>query len=540
MITITKKKRLLSIFLFFIFANIFCIDLNNTQEEKKEELTISISSDIPVLHPHVSFNTSEAQILTALYEGLFVYDPYTLQPVPAIAKSWSVVGERTWRFTIRNDAKFENGDPITAQTFVDAWFNLLEPEANYPYASLLDCIDGAADYRLGKLKRKDQVGLQAESEYSLLVYTNAPAGHLPSILCHHAFAAVHKTQLKDATWYAKNNVDSVKKAFKPISSGSYTISNFSKKEISLAKNKKYWDSSSVEIPKIKILIDIDVNEAAQQFNAGQIDWLLRADVLPKIGEERCIHIDPMFATEYFFFKTSSYTVKSKKLREALLLAIPYNELRKDHLIKATSLVFPLAGYPRVKGVEEYNEFKAIQIVNELVLKDEEKQLLIKLPEGKYYTDLAKVLTKAWEKLGLKCNIEQSNADKYYDELKTKEYSLGTISWIADFADPLAFLELFRANSSLNDSGWSNNEFEHNLRKAGTETTLKKRYEYLSKAEQILLDECVVIPLSHSLSVNIIDTFSIGGWHSNAINIHPFKFLKFTTPQAIPGLVRANF
>ena len=166
-------------------------------EEQEKDFNMFISEGFPMLHPHVSYNADEAQLLTALCEGLFIYDPLTLEPIGGIAESWKVTGGRTWRFNIRENAKFENGDAITAITFKEAWLNLLSPDLGCPYASLLDCIDGVADWRLGKLKNKNQIGIQVESERVLTVYTTSPCQYLPLILCHHAFSAVHPSQLKD-------------------------------------------------------------------------------------------------------------------------------------------------------------------------------------------------------------------------------------------------------------------------------------------------------------------------------------------------------
>lgn len=138
------------------------IELEKTEMENEKDFNICISDSIPMLHPHISYNADEAQLLTALYEGLFVYDPKTLEPIGGIAESWKVTGGRTWRFILRENAKFENGDAITATTFKDSWLNLLSPELNCPYASLLDCIDGVSDWRNGKLKNKNQIGIQVD------------------------------------------------------------------------------------------------------------------------------------------------------------------------------------------------------------------------------------------------------------------------------------------------------------------------------------------------------------------------------------------
>lgn len=523
----------------FICTALLCLSVFSQEEfNSRREFNAGISNSIPMMHPHISFNADESQILTALYEGLFVYDPYTLQPIPALAESWTKTGGRTWRFTIKRNAKFENGDPITAQTFVESWLNLLTPEAEFEYASLLDFIDGAADYRSGKLKNKTQVGIKAESERIFVVYTNMQAEHLPAVLCHHAFSAVHPSQLKNTQKLSKSSsFKNAKTAFKPISSGPYKIEKFTEKELILTKNENYWDKNSVEIPKINLLLNLTKEQAAEKFNKGEIDWLSRSDVINQIGDQRNIHIDPMFATEFFFFKTSAGISRIKEIREALLLAVPYEELREGYLIKASTLVFPLAGYPEIKGINEYNVQKAEEIINKLNLTKEEKKIVIKLPDLQYYKDLISILNKAWKKIGISCEVIFFPFSSYYNELKSSDYNLGIISWIGDFADPLAFLEIFRPNSTLNDSNWKNVEFEQTLKRAAADSQIKSRFEKLGAAEELLLKDFVIIPLSHQVSVNIIDLFSIEGWYSNAINIHPFKFIKFVRPQLLPGVAK---
>ena len=523
----------------FICAIFLCLPAcSQTGSVSNREFNVAISNGIPMLHPHISFNADEAQILTALYEGFFVYDPYTLQPMPALAEQWTHTDGRIWRFTIKENAKFENGDPITAQTFADSWFNLLTPGAGFEYSSLLDFIDGAADYRTGKLKNKNQVGIKAESERVFAVYTNMQAEHLPSILCHHAFSAVHPSQLKNTQKLSKSTaIKNAKSAFKPLSSGPYKIEKFTEKEIILTKNENYWDTNSVEISKINLLLNLTKEQAAEKFNKGEIDWLSRSDVIPKIGDQRNIRIDPMFATEFFFFKTSAGISRIKEIREALLLAVPYEELREGYLIKASTLIFPLAGYPAIKGIGEYNIQKAEEIINKLGLTKSEKKIVIKVPDLQYYKDLISILNKAWEKIGITCEAKFFPFSSYYNELKSSDYNLGIISWIGDFADPLAFLEIFRPESTLNDSDWNNREFEQTLKKAAADAQIKSRFEKLSTAEELLLKDCVIIPLSHQVSVNIIDLFSIEGWYSNAINIHPFKFIKFVRPQPLPDVAR---
>ncbi len=118
--------------------------------ELQKEFIIVDSVQNYDLNPHTATYASEAQLLTGLYEGLFSYDPKTLEPLSAISETHLVSEDKlVWTFSIRKEVKFSNGDPITADTIRNSWLSLLDPEKKAPYASLLDCIAGAEAYRTG-------------------------------------------------------------------------------------------------------------------------------------------------------------------------------------------------------------------------------------------------------------------------------------------------------------------------------------------------------------------------------------------------------
>jgi len=511
-------------------------DKAKEKEEQNECFNIFISEGIPLLHPHLSFNADEAQLLSAVYEGLFIYDPKTLSPIGGIAESWKVTGGRTWRFILRKDAKFENGDAITAETFKASWLNLLSPSLNCPYASLLDCIDGAADWRRGKLKNKNQIGIQVESEYILTVYTTAPCQHLPLILCHHAFSAVHPSQLGVvASLMKKKEFKNVKEAFRPISSGPFRVTDWTAEKIVFEKNKAYWDANDVKLSHIVSYTKLKDEDASYMFNVGKLHWLNNATLIKDVVDKQTIHIGAMFATEYFYFRLDSEATKNEKIREALLLAIPYERLRSQYLIPATTLVFPLPDYPRLQGIDEYNIYKAKNILENVKLNEKNEKIKIIFPENTYYDSLAKILKEAWERLGFVVEWKSYAPSEYYVALKKPGYSVAPLSWIADFADPTSFLEMFRQDSSLNNTLWKNAEYENLLKIAASEQDARNRYKKLSEAEELLLDSNVIIPLSHNPSVNVIDLYQISGWYPNAINIHPFKFIKIKKGKAVQNI-----
>jgi len=533
-----NKKNIVPFLVLCIAPFVACAE---SETYPQNEFIVSITTGIPNLHPHAAYNANEAQILTGLYEGLCTYDPYTLQPIAGLAKDWKVSADGlTWTFTLRDKLVFENGDPITAQVFCDSFINLLNPQLDLPYASLLDCVKGIKEYRTGKSTDMSAIGLYAESDTSLKISLIYPAEQLANILCHHAFSAVHPSQLKAIAQYAgKSSFASPAAAFKPIASGPFKIESFTGDKIRLIKNPAYWDTEAVRLPAISLLLDEDADKMTEAFNQGAIHWLCGSVNLNKVAAAYTIHITPMFATEYFYFKTNTSPCNNQTIREALLAALPYQELRKDYLIPAKTLVFPLTGYPTVPGIDKQDTAKAEKLLKNAPQPETAKPVKILLPETAFYTEQAALLKKAWEKIGITTEITTVPFETYYDRLKTDNYHLAVISWIGDFADPLAFLELFRSDSSLNDSGWHNTEYENFIKKASAEQNRKKRFEYLAKAEQLLLDSSVLIPLSHVPAINVIDLSDIKGWYVNAVNIHPFKCIRFAQPDPLPGVALSS-
>jgi oligopeptide transport system substrate-binding protein len=502
----------------------------------QQEFVANISDRAPEWRPHKAYNADEAQILTAIYEGLYVYDPYNLDPVRALAESENVSKDSLeWTFHIRKDAKFANGDPITAGDIRNSWIALLDPAINAPYASLLDPIVGAADYRSGKNADPASVKILAPNAETLIVDLVTPAPQLPKILCHHAFSVLTPGDLK------MDKAAAVASSYAPVSSGAFMVTSQTKDEIVLSKNPNYWDAEHVYLPSIRLVLSGDAKVLTERFNRGEIHWLAGSVNADKIVDPTAIRITPMFSTEYFFFRTTWGPWTDAKIRNALLLAIPWADFRANYLIPAKTLVFPIAGYPTLDGITKQNVDEAKRLLVAAGVTDPSKMepIVISVLDYEAFTKLAKTLETAWTSIGLTVKIRAMPAATYYDTLRTNDYTLGVTSWIGDFADPLAFLELFRPASSLNDSGWNNPGFEQLIVDASACKQTKDRYAKLAEAEKVLLDDGVILPVAHNPSLNVIDTNGITGWYANALDIHPFKFVRFSQRKVMPGVAYAR-
>lgn len=500
------------------------LDLENEEDDKSPQqplfapelqrtLVISAVESPLDLNPHTSSYTNEAQLINSLQEGLFCYDPKTLDPVPAIASSYRISRDKKrWTFTLRTDAKFSDGTVITAEDVIDSWLRL-QKTPSAPYASLLDCIKGIKEYRLSLID-ETQVGLKAKGQ-TLTVTLNTPAAHLPRLLCHHAFSVVNKDE--------------------NVFSGAYTVESKDEKKLVLLKNKEYWDAGNVALEHIEINFSNDSKETAWLFNTGRTDWAMSAVDTSLLLNKNSIRISAIFGTTYLFFTCRNPLWNNAELRNALLMAVPWDALRKGNLINATTLVYPLSGYPEVEGLEYYNEDDALDMMVQArktagIEQDKKLELTFGITDTEYMKNLAQILHDAWEPLGVELVPFKISDERYLSSIPHLKYDMFSYSWIGDFADPLAFLELFREGSTLNQSEWKNEKFSQTLNLADNETNAAERYKLLGQAEQILLDDAVVLPISHSISLHAINLEHIGGWYTNALDIHPFKSIYFMQTQ----------
>ena len=510
------------------------IDLEEGSDEKADlaeqrPLTILMAQQPLNLDIHTSTYSSEAQILDSLYDGLFSYDPKTLDPLPAIAESYKISRDKKrWTFTLRDDVTFSDGDKITAYTVRESWLSLLRTPGA-PYASMLDCIKGAADYRNGLVSEKD-VGITARNDKTLVITLLNPTAHLAKLLCHHAFAVckVKDSGMTDTT----------------VFSGAFTIQNQTENSLTLIKNERYWDAKNVRLPQITIQQSNELKDNSWKFNDGSADWISGMMDTNALLNKNTIRISAIFGTEYLFFSCKNKPWNDADFRNALLTAVPWDLLRQNSLVKASTLIYPLAGYQGVNGISETSPEDALEM-----MQDARKKLGI--PQDEILTitfgisstserqkSQAELLKNAWEPLGVELKVQTTPDDRYIDSITGWNADIFSYSWIGDFADPIAFLELFRGGSTLNPSKWQNQKFDELIQKANESTDNGEHYKFLVQAEQILLDDGEVIPISHSISLHALNLQQVGGWYVNALDIHPYKYLylKKAKVESAPNVI----
>ena len=474
------------------------------------------------LNPQITNYSSDSQILNGLYEGLFSTNPLTLEPQYAIAKEFKISRDKKrWTITLRDDALFSNGEKITAESVRDCWLRMLANPTS-PYSSLLDIIRGAEDFRNGRCDFS-QVGIYATAENVLSIYLNSPANYLPRILCHTAFSITHSNP--------------------EIYSGPYELEIAADRRYILKKNPYYWDRANVTLERITFVQSENTDDNTYYYNTGEVDWVTASVNQQKLLDISAIQMSATFGTGYLYFKMSGRKPADSKcskvwdypeFRNAILEAFPWEKIHKKYLIPATTLVYPLSGYPQIDGFDYTDAIEASLKMKDArekygVASEEIIPLVMHVFENEFSEEEEKLLKEAFEPLGVELEIRKISSYLYYSTVAAADADILITSWIGDFADPLAFLELFRGASTMNESGWKNARFDELLEQAASAGDTE-RLKLLGQAENILMDEGMVLPLYRSVSSNIIDVNEVGGWYTNAFDLHPLKYLYKKQPK----------
>ncbi len=519
---------LLSVFLFSLFAVAPIV----AQDEDDDEFVITFLKGDAQLNPIYSYTSTEAQIYTALYEGLVSYHPLTMEPVPAVAERWDVSDDGlVYTFHLRPEARYWNGDPVRPEDFRETWLKLIAPETGASYNFLFDVIDGAREYRTGADSDPTSVGIVVRDNRTLEVRLHRPATHFLKILCHHSFVPVHPSVRERRDWSELSTVPS---------NGPYYITSRSGDEIVLTRNELYWAADLVQIPRMRFLFLDEEADATKLFNDGTAHWVTSGINFEAVATRSAIIINPLFATTYFFVKADKAPFSDPRVRRALALLVPWRQIRSEeyHFVPADTLVPQIPFYPEVERITEPNVDEALTLLEEAGYRRGVRLPTITLfvPQGQENARIAGILTEAWETaLEVSVDIVAGSYPGYFDALRSEEYTVGTVSWIGDFADPMTFLQMWISGSNVNSAGFSDSRYDDLIDESMTQTG-EERYRTLGMAEEILLGTGTVLPVSHSPAINLIDLDVVEGWFPNPLDIHPVRYFRFAEYTPIPGVI----
>lgn len=487
------------------------------------------------LDPHVVTGSIEHNLCMALLEGLLGRDPENLRIVPGVARAWQVSEDgRTYRFHLREDAKWSNGDPVTAADFVYSWRRALLPALGNNYAYMLYYIRNAQKFHAGEITDFSQVGVKAPDDLTLEIELDNPTPFFLQLLTHMSYFPVHQATI-EAFGAADERGTRWTRPGNHVGNGPFKLKEWVlNRSIVVEKNEHYWDAGTVKLQQIVFYPIQNVTTEERMFRAGQLHITGSAPV-DKVAYYRdekpaTIRISPFFSTYYYLFNTLAPPLDQEKVRQALAVSIDRQQI-VDRITKAGEI--PAFSYtpPDTNGYTasakiEYDVKRARALLAAAGYPSGEgfppMELMYNTSEG--HRRIAIAIQQMW-KANLNINVTLFNQDwkVYLDKRDAKDYQVARAGWIGDYLDPNTFLDMYTTNSGNNDTGWSNPDYDALIAQAARTTDQEGRYALFQQAEAILMTELPIVPIYTYVSKTLISP-DVRGWYPNILDIHPYKYI----------------
>ena len=485
------------------------------------------------LDPHVVTGRIESDLCLALLEGLVGWHPEGKRLIPAAAKSWEQSEDaKTYRFHLREDAKWSNGDPVTAADFVYSWRRALLPALGNNYAYMLYYIRNAERFHQGEITDFSQVGITTPDDLTLAVELENPTPFFLQLLTHMSYYPVHQATV-EAFGAADERGTRWTRPGNHVGNGPFKLKEWVlNRSIVVEKNEHYWDADTVKLNQIVFYPIQNETTEERMFRAGQLHITSRipVDKIAHYRQERpdTLKIFPFFSTYYYLFNTSAAPLDRVKVRQALAMSIDRQQIvekiTKAGEIPAFSYTPPdTNGYTAAAQVR-YDLERARGLLAEAGYPDGTGfpglELMYNTSEG--HRRIAIAIQQMW-KTNLNINVTLTNQDwkVYLDKRDEKDYQVARAGWIGDYLDPNTFLDMYTSNSGNNDTGWSNRRYDALIAQAGATTDQERRFALFQDAESILMTELPIMPIYTYVSKSLVSP-DVRGWYPNILDIHPYK------------------
>lgn len=491
------------------------------------------------LDPHLADGLSSAHVLRDLFEGLTAESPDG-RIIPGAAIRWNISRDgKTYTFYLRRDARWSNGDPVTAEDFVYGLRRSADPATASSYAQVLLPIANAAEVLAGDLP-VSELGVEAMDTYILQINMRDPTPYFLALLNHSSTYPVHRASLEehDAAFSRPGNL---------VSNGAYVLDSWKiRSSIELVKNNNYWDANNVVIDRVVYYPLEDQSTALKRFRKGKLHWTAAVPSnqfawLKKNYPDELV-ISPWMGSYYFGFNLEREPfIENPGLRKALVLALDrellttkvtqFGELPSYTLVPPGirdyfSPTIEWAEWTQEQRIEEARRLYAAAGYSE----ENPLHFEIRYTNGGNNKKMALALASLWKQvLGVQTTLLNEEQKIFLQDRQQKVLTqVFQAGWISDYADPYGFLEMFRTGHRRNDFGYSNNLYDSLLDEVEAERIPPRRRRLMYETERVLLADLPFIPLYSYVTKRMVNP-RLKGWESNVMDHHYSKHMYFLKP-----------
>jgi ABC-type oligopeptide transport system substrate-binding subunit len=469
-------------------------------EAAEQVITLNWCTEPPSLDPGLATDVTSANILLNIMDPLVKLDE-DLNPVPSAAESFETSEDgKTVTFKLRDDIKWTNGDPVTAQDYVYSWKRTVSPELGADYAYQFYGIVGAQEYNSCDPKKDDcqaladKMGVKAVDDKTLEVTLTTPQPWFLQQAAHHSFLAVNKKAVDQFgdKWTEPANI---------ITNGPFKLQTWQhNSRIDIVKWDEWRDADSVKLTRVNGRMISDGVTAVQAFEAGEIDVNNQPpapDEMSRLKETPEYEQYPSLGTYYYGVNVKN--IPDVKQRRAMALAIPRQSII-DNVAQADQIPasgFTPEGMPGFDTINPASKWlpaegdmeQAKQLMGEVA--NPKKNITLYINDSPGHREIAVAIQAAWKELGIDSTIKQQEFQQFLEFLgppPNQDVDVYRLGWIGDFVDAINFLELWTCDSGNNSTNYCNKDYDALIAKARNTPDNDARYELYGQAEDILFGD----------------------------------------------------
>ncbi|MFZ3577006.1 peptide ABC transporter substrate-binding protein [Virgibacillus sp. DJP39] len=501
-----------------------------TDDEKKpaekgtdveQEFNLAASDVIPTMDSSLATDMLAFQALTGTNEGLYRLGEGA-EIVDGMATDHKVSEDAlTWTFTLREDAVWSNGDPVTAHDFVYAWQRAVNPDTGSEYGPYMmgGVLKNATAISNGD-KNIDTLGVEADGDYKLVVTLEKPIPYFESLTTFGTYYPLNKKFVEEQGDSYATSSD------KLLANGPYKLENWDSTSDSwvLEKNEDYWDADTVKLNKLTYDVVKDPQVGVDLYEKEKLDRTdLASELVDVYGTNEDFEVT--LGTGIYYLKmnqTTSDALANENIRKAISQAFNkqalVNEILNDGSIVANGFV-PKNFVTMPETGKDFREVSGdLSTYNVDAAKESWEKGLKELGTSKVELEFMSSDSKTSKEMGeFIANQLQENLEGLTVTLKqvpfeqrlalddAMDYDIQFASWYPDYLDPYTFLNLFITDGGNNKMGYSNAEYDKLLAQTANELALKpvERYEAFLQAEKILFEDAAIAPVYQSASAQLI-------------------------------------
>lgn len=487
----------------------------------KQQIGLSTTAEITSLDLSKIYDKTSFIQIDETFEGLYRYDANgNVEPALATKTEISKDG-KTYTINIRHNAKWSNGDPVTASDFVYSWQRAVNPKTASQYTYLFDNVKNAPAIVNGKLS-PSKLGVKAVGKYQLKVQLSRPTTYFKMVMARETLYPLDKKVVEK---YGKKYGTSAKYTVYngPFKNVGWTGTNDSWK---LIKNNQYWDKKAVKLSQINYTVAKSPSTAYNLFQSGKLDLIsLVGEQAKQLGNNKDAVKRPLAATEYLQYNQRNGVFKNRNLRLAFSLALNRNQLinkvmQNGSIASKGFVPLDFAKNPKtgkdfadeafVPGTVDYDATKAKQYYKKALSQLGKKNLTVKLlsADDDQTKDVIEFIQSELQQTlpGLKVESNSIPFASMLARASSGNFEVNFTGWSADFADPISFLSQFTSNNPENNGKWNNQKFDQAINNSNNKDANNptKRWQDLINAEKILASDQGITPIYQPNGIDLVN------------------------------------